>query len=494
MPRFLPSQTLEQYASKKKKTEIVIPAWNDIIHLTPRPSYTERELSYMDAVYRQVVLWNRSVEYTADFLELTKAETELILEKAIERKEDRKRQQDIAQDMLKSPTPALAKNFGVIMTALDDVQDFTTTVGVLSRILGRVFKPAELLAIGAFTIGEYLNRLNIVNRLTGGEIARICRLVRELGKASVRTRVKADVAKRMKRLFPSKGELIEILQTTDALFGVGISLGPLVGLAQDLFFGAFKGAPIRFREWKISDRERQGILKVLAPTYDPEAFFGPEFERDSGYAESAANVVMGAEYVDAETYLKALVASIQSGLSARGREVKKAVIDSWEIISGQKAAPKKKTTTETRLLLSGLGIDPYAIGEWPVEGLGASATLQEIMEAYSAQAQKVLQFWREKLGVSDKGLFLDACVKEISLHAAAMFCDDDGVITETLDPHTLIYIHALENNLNPPPGTSNEKFTEWILHIQQQIDFYDIPVPTLRILQEAHHRFFGSPL
>ncbi len=125
-----------------------------------------------------------------------------------------------------------------------------------------------------------------------------------------------------------------------------------------------------------------------------------------------------------------------------------------------------------------------------MEALGADATLQEIMDAYSAQAQKVLQFWRSKLGVSNEGLFLDACVKEIALHAAAMFCDDGGAITETLDPYTLIYIHALQANLNPPPGVSDEKFTEWMLYILQKIEYYDIPVPTLRILQDAYNRFF----
>jgi len=116
------------------------------------------------------------------------------------------------------------------------------------------------------------------------------------------------------------------------------------------------------------------------------------------------------------------------------------------------------------------------------------------MDAYSAQAQKVLHFWRDQLGVSNEGLFLDACVKEISLHAAAMFCDDDGVITESLDSHTLIYIKALEANLNPPPDTSDEKFTEWVSWILQQIEYYDIPVPTLRILQDAYNRFFKNPL
>ena len=490
MPTFFPSQTEDRLKVAAKPGEIVIPAWNDIIHIARPPSYTSRELAYMTGIGTQVDAFGWSVEESAKFHELSVSETSQLLEMWREYREVGRRLKQLAMDILKSPTPALVKNFGVIMTALDDVQDFATTVGVVSRLLGRVFKPFDLLAIGSFTVGEFLNRLNILNRLTGGEISKLCRMLREMRNSSHKSRIKSDVDKRMKRLFPSKGEALEILQTTDQLFGVGISLGPIVGLVQDLFFGAFKGSPIRFKEWRISEREMQGLRTIFSPLYAMAWEDQNRIDKDIKYGESAANVVIAAEHLTWQEYATGLVTYIQSSISARAKEVKKAAVDIWDIISGQKAAPKKKTKTETRLLLSGFGIDPYGPSDWPINGLGSLATIQDIQSAYEAQANKGLQFWRAKLGVSDEGLFLDACVKEISLHAASMFCAEDGVITESLDPHLLIYINALEAHLNPPPDTSAQKFTEWISFIKQELEYYDIPVPDLKLLQEAYHRFF----
>jgi|GEM_PF-6408034 len=470
--------------------EIIVPAWNDIIHLVPPPrDYSEKETAYMEKLAR----WRKegwSVGRSAEALGITSLEVDNVLRNYDELRSYQWEKVQRMLDMQKSPTPEIAKNLGTIMTAVDDVQDFTTTVGVIGRTLGRVFKPAELLAIGAFTVGEFLNRLSALNRLTGGEKAVICHMVKELKKSSSKTTIKADVDKRMKRLFPSKGELIEIAQTTDTLFGVGISFGPLVGLIEDAFFGAQTGAPLRFKEWKMSDKEKAVLLNIADRLIHPEKGPPLALKDIARWAESAANVIMGGESLGWNDFATGLVTTIYTGVKTRALGVKEAFTDIWQIMFDQKATPKKKTKTDTRLLLSSIGVDPYGLDAWPVPGLGAEATIQEIMEAYSAQAQKVLEFWRAKVGVSDEGLFLDACVKEIGLHAPAMFCADDGVITESLDPHALIFIHALEAGLNPPPDTSVEKFTEWITWIRQETGFLDISVPDLAILQDAHRRFF----
>ena len=494
MPTFLPSQPLDQVYSKKKKTEIVIPAWDDIIHLTPEPVYTSAELNLMEGVGTRVVKFGRDIIAVAADYNLHVAEARNIVDEYKMHAQAQARRQQAAINMLKSPTPQLANNLGVIMTALDDVQDFTTSVGVVFRLLGRVAPILDTVAVGAFTVGAWLNRLNMMNRLTGGETATVCRLVRELGKTSSKTLVKADVDKRMRRALPSKGEVLEVLQTTDNLFGVGISLGPIVGLAQDAIFGAFTGAPIRFKEWSISDRVGRVLQDKAMVMTHPDIFIKDTFTTAAKWMEAASNVTIAGEYIKWQDFATGLLTTMGSYLSVRGEKIKEAVISTVDIISGQKAKPKKHTSIQTRFLLERLGIDSYRQPGWPVEGLGDVATMPEIVDAYSAQAQKVLHFWRNKLGVSDEGLFLDACVKEIGMRAADMFCAEGGVISESLDPHALIFVHALENNLNPPPDTSDEKFTEWISFIKQQIDYYDISVPTLRVLQNAYNRFFAVPL
>jgi hypothetical protein len=512
MPTYPPGAFNITTGARYKAGVITIPAWYDVIHLAPVPEYNSEQLSLMESIRIQQDVSGRPPQFSADFFNIPVSEVLSVLNNARDYEIDKARRLAQAQSIRDSPTPEIAQNFGVIMTALDDVQDFTTTVGVISRVLGRVFRPAELLAIGAFTVGEFLNRLTLMHLIEGQDKAIICRLVKNLKQSSRKTTIKADVAKRMKRLFPTHGELIEVLQTTDQLFGVGISLGPLVGLVQDAFFGAFANAPVRFKEWNITSRESAVIKSALDYVVHPEDYIGEALDYMSAWqrgiqtrldieypismqqitarAESSANVIIGGEHVSWEDYAKALATQIETNLVIRATKVKDAAISIWDILSGQKATAPKKTLTSTRLLISSLGADPYEVGSWPCPELAAANTIPEIQFAYAVQAQKTLAFWRAELGTSDRGLFLDACVKEISLHAADMFCAAGGVITESLDTTSLIYIHALEAGLSPPAGTPPDVLEAWHDYIVAELDYYDIPTPNLSLLTFAYSRFF----
>ena len=479
------------YYAPEVKKEIVIPAWNDIIHLVPPYEPTGEELKNVELVGEAWDIYDGNVSRIAAYLNMDVGDVLDYKQKYSDMWADRYKKIDTAKNLLASPTPELFKNIGTIMTALDDVQDFTTTVGVLSRILGRVFKPAELLAIGAFTVGEFLNRLTMMSAITGIEKAVICHLVKDLKHSSRFSTIKEDVDKRMRRLFPSQGEVLEILQTTDQLFGVGISLGPLVGLVEDVIFGYPIGAETRFKEWKISDREKAVLLNIADRFIHPEKGFDMAFKDIARWGESAANIIITGDYHEWNDFATSLVTTITNNVQVRCTKVKEAAISVWEIITGQQASTPKKTKLETKFFLQRLGVDPSRVDAWPVPGLGQTATIQEIMNAYSSQAQKVLEYWRNKLGVSNEGLFLDACVKEIGLHAAAMFCDDAGVITESLHPSVLIFLHAVESGLNPPPDTSEKNFALWHDYVLSRIQYLDTNSPDSRILRDAYTKFFG---
>ena len=494
MPTYPPGATVSGTVYPwGKKYEITIPAWNDIIHITVPPTWTREERQQMtDADY-----YTRILGLTLDEASARSGRTVEQIQDSLSQKEEydiyRLRAVETAIAMSRSPAPEIAQNLGTIMTALDDIQDFTTTVGVITRVLGRVSPAMNKIAYASFTVGELLNQLSLMNKLTGGEKAVICRLVRDLKKMSTKTTIKADVAKRMKRLFPSKGEALEILQTTDSLFGVGVSLGPIVGVIQDVFWGAATGAETRFKTWTMSDAEKKAILnavyRVIGPTEsltDYETRMLAEYE-SSSLALAAGNFLSWADYA------KALALQAESGLKIRGSRLKGAFIEIWETISGNKAAPKKKTSTDTRLLLESLGINPYGQDAWPVIGLGADATMQELMDAMSTQAQDAMLYWRNNLGASDDGLFLDACVQDAGLHAADMFTFDGGEITTSITTEPLIFIHALEAGLNPPPDTSLEKFTEWMQHIKTDMEYYEWASPPVSLLQSAYDASFPSP-
>ena len=487
MPIYPPGATLSPAPYPwGKKYEVSVPAWNDIIHLTIRPQWSKDERNLMiDADF-----YTRILGLTPEEASARSGRTVDEINESLGHKEEydiwRLRQIETAIAMSRSPIPELVANYGTVMTAIDDVQDFATTVGVLARIFGRVFPPANEIAVGAFTVGELLNRLSLVNKLTGGEKAVVCRLVRDLKKMSTKTTIKADVSKRMKRLFPSKGETLEILQTTDQFFGIGISLGPLVGLVEDVYFGAFTGAPLRFKKWKMTDSERQAIVDIVKGAIAPFEGLFDEDRKEMNLGESAAMMIINGEYLNWREYALALAKYSDAAMASRLTRLRSKFISVWEAISSYRAVPKKKTSTETRLFLQSMGIDPYSQDSWPVEGLGADASLQEIMDGFSAQADRTLRFWRSNLGNSDDGLFLDACVQDISRYASEMFTMDGGNFSTSLIPEPLILIHAMESGLNPPPNTSLEKFTEWINFIKMQMEFNGWDSPPSDLLRVAY--------
>lgn len=91
---------------------VSLPGWDDVIHLTPRPTITDAERREYYAAFRE----RRPAALAAD----TVAEI------------DRRRAS--AQRMASSAAPPYSQAFGQMLTALDNVQDFTTTVATLARL------------------------------------------------------------------------------------------------------------------------------------------------------------------------------------------------------------------------------------------------------------------------------------------------------------------------------------------------------------------------
>ena len=147
--------------------------------------------------------------------------------------------------MMASPTPTWMQNIGTAMTFLDDMNDTLGTLAVVARFaahmlpktLGKVLMgPAgwALTAADIANIGMTLSRLPIrmVTIKAGYH--------KGLAMNPFSKKARVERAAKLRRVSLSKGEAIEALQTTDNIFGVGLCLGPILGLAQDIIFGAYR--------------------------------------------------------------------------------------------------------------------------------------------------------------------------------------------------------------------------------------------------------------
>ena len=138
---------------------------------------------------------------------------------------------------LASATPTWMKNYGAVATVLDNVEDGLITVVVAGRIAARIaprLMGRLVPGIGWVLLGsDILNATNLISwaaAMRGG-----CKGLHGAWQEKNPFHAKAAARRtlKLKRSLLSFGEFLEVAQTTDQLFGVGLCLGGLMGLVTD---------------------------------------------------------------------------------------------------------------------------------------------------------------------------------------------------------------------------------------------------------------------
>jgi len=239
-PFTVPKLTDEEYAKQKAEYtakhgySITIPGLSDIIKIR-----TEDPMTALENYWWKKKQWDKFSPKR--------------LEEVGKQKEKRRARY---LQMLASPTPAVFQNAGSIMTAIDDAQDAISTMAAIGQ-LGRKVAPKVLGKalkgpVGLLTVAS--DALNLAQSTAMYCMAPMFgkRDGEQLARGSPKT-LKQKLKKRLnlKAKLPTKGDYIQGLQTTDQIFGFGISLGPIVGLAQDIFMGSVRTKPGEFIDIKF---------------------------------------------------------------------------------------------------------------------------------------------------------------------------------------------------------------------------------------------------
>lgn len=146
----------------------------------------------------------------------------------------KKKRKDKFLAMLASPTPSIVNNAGSIMTSIDDAQDAIGTLAVLGKILV-ANAPRALAKVLTGPVGWLMTAAEVLNlvqhlgyqRLPSKEGKRQKDAATKDNPKSKKYRLKK--ALKTRKLWPTKGAVVEALQVSDNVFGIGICLGPLVG-------------------------------------------------------------------------------------------------------------------------------------------------------------------------------------------------------------------------------------------------------------------------
>ncbi len=179
--------------------DVYIPQWDEIIHIRP-----EATMPYWEQKKRKIMRYNRIVN---------------------------------------SHQPMWARRVAEIMTFMDDVEDTLITMAAIARLFAwkwpkYIKGPTGLLFLAADILNVFqIWRFFMPGGATG---KRAWESLEDLNPFNARSKLSRE--RRILRRMPVFGEWIEILQTTDNAFGVGICLGPILGFFQEFLFAGINDA------------------------------------------------------------------------------------------------------------------------------------------------------------------------------------------------------------------------------------------------------------
>ena len=243
-PFHRPKMTTEEF--KKMKAEyvaehgytITVPGLSDIIHIGIPKEMSEEEIA----------LWK-----ARKYDEIPPARLEEI-------KKMKQKRKDKFLAMLASPTPHIVNNAGSIMTSIDDAQDALGTLAFIGRVAiaaaPRIIAKVLTGPVGwTMTAAETLNLVQHLGhqRLGAKKGKRAKDAATQDNPKSKMYKIKK--ALKTKSIWPSQGRIIEALQVSDNIFGVGICLGPIVGFMIESVAGPIRritGAKVGVKvDWPV---------------------------------------------------------------------------------------------------------------------------------------------------------------------------------------------------------------------------------------------------
>ena len=228
----MPHLTTEEFLQERTKYvakygyRYSIPGFDDVVRLNIEKPITEEETK----------IWKN------------KQFSELSPERFEELKYMKKQRTEAYLDMLGSPQPHIFQSRGSLIGAIDDAQDALATLATVGAIAIRAL-PAAVKALLGGPVGALMTAseiLSLFNSFLTPERAMIKskRLIEQLkDKDPLATKVKVKGARKIRTAKIGRGTVIEALQVTENMFGIGISLGAVMNVPFDIVFATARSLP-----------------------------------------------------------------------------------------------------------------------------------------------------------------------------------------------------------------------------------------------------------
>ncbi len=163
-------------------------------------------------------------------------------------------------DMLGSPSPQIFRNRGSLLQSIDDAEDAISTLAAIGIVTAKAL-PRALPKVVSGAIGWIMTATEILNFATlvlsperlAMDQKRLKNDFTDLNPKSKKG--KAKRAKKLKKAKLGSGAIIEALQVTESIFGIGISLGAIMNCPIDIISGAVRATYGEYSavKWPIPD-------------------------------------------------------------------------------------------------------------------------------------------------------------------------------------------------------------------------------------------------
>jgi hypothetical protein len=166
-------------------------------------------------------------------------------------RDKRDRTADARDALMRSPTPPRLQEIGELLTTLDDIQDEAATLAIVLMIAEKL---AGRAIPGVGWVATAADALNVIYALSSKATG--SSLPGRRGKRAAVDKAKASgggLSSRLEEMRRSGslkigiGDILQGLQATDSMFGVGIQIGGIMGFLQDAFWGGIRGAEFEAR-------------------------------------------------------------------------------------------------------------------------------------------------------------------------------------------------------------------------------------------------------
>ena len=412
MPIIRPPEGMKHWLPSGAQPYVRIPGWDDIFHFKRPPTVTKEDVKEWYKAKKE----GRPPNLTE--------EQDYFLKK--------KRQRII--DMQNSPRPEINKLGDKALVWLDDVEDGITSAACLVRLGAMAVPQLRPVAAGLFGVSGLINIVQSLGRSSQGSRSLKSAMYAGLNGNPLTKKGRASIAKKMGRVMPTFGEALEIGQTTDALFGVGLGVGAVMGFLNDGFWNLLAGG-----KWK-----RQTLKPLGDRPFVSRATFG------------SVNTMRCHQEMSLDDHL--LTQVVLNGSLSTWPEY-------WDIESLYLERPDDlrrpilcptAINEESREMLLEEGIDPDYDGGWPLPGNPADVTLEELALFLASDTPDAQLKVCDELGESVDRYFYGSMMTDVPDLMVSAVEGSYEIYKESPRSETLAMLRMVERGLYPPDDTTQE--------------------------------------